>query len=105
MTDTGMNIIQVAIPLRLDTTFHYRVPEHLVSLAQPGKRVFVPFGRRKLTGYILGYAEESAGELKEIISILDPEPLFTSGELELYRWAAAYYLHPLGEVIKAALPA
>ena len=100
-----MNIVQVAIPLRLDTTFHYRVPEHLVNQAQPGKRALVPFGRRKLTGYILGHAEDTGSELKEIISILDQEPLFTSGELGLYRWAAAYYLHPLGEVIKAALPA
>jgi len=105
VTDTRRSIVQVAIPLPLDTVFDYLVPEHLADSVQPGKRVFVPFGRRKLTGYILGYAKESTGELKEIISVLDPDPLFTSGELELYRWAASYYLHPLGEVIKAALPA
>jgi primosomal protein N' (replication factor Y) len=104
VTDTVGNIIRVAIPLPLDTIFHYRVPVHLAGLVQPGKRVFVPFGRRKLTGYILSYAEESAGELKEIISVLDREPLFTAGELAFYRWAADYYLNPLGEVIKAALP-
>jgi primosomal protein N' (replication factor Y) (superfamily II helicase) len=105
VTHIRTNIVQVAIPLPLDILFDYLVPEHLADLVQPGKRVFVPFGRRKLTGYILGYAKNSGGELKEIISVLDPEPLFTPGELELYRWAASYYLHPLGEVIRAALPA
>jgi len=98
-------IIEVAVPLRLECTFHYLVPPHLASLVRTGKRVLVPFGRRKLTGYILGGSETATGELKEIIELLDPDPLFTGKELEFLRWAAGYYLHPLGEVIKSALPA
>ncbi len=98
-------IIEVAIPLPLDRTFHYSVPEPLRPRVRQGMRVFVPFGRRKVTGYVLGPAARPGAELKDIIDVLDDEPLFTSRELAFYRWIASYYLHPLGEVIKTALPA
>lgn len=105
MNDTSNAIIEVAIPLPLDQTFSYRVPESLRHGVETGRRVLVPFGRRKLTAYILGFAGDEGRELREIVELLDDGPLFTPEELEFYRWAAAYYLHPLGEVIKAALPA
>src|ERR1039457_4512907 len=98
-------IIEVSVPLPLDTTFHYSVPPELSSLVSPGKRVLVPFGGRKLTGYITGAAKTGGEGIKDILAVLDPAPLFTPGELEFFSWAASYYLHPLGEVIKAALPA
>ncbi len=99
-------IIEVAIPLHLDRTFHYRVPEHLQHRALSGRRALVPFGNRKLTGYILGEAAETEiANLKDIIDVLDSEPLWTAGELEFFRWAASYYQHPLGEVVQTALPA
>jgi primosomal protein N' (replication factor Y) (superfamily II helicase) len=101
-----LHIIEVAIPLYLEKTFHYRVPERLQKEALTGRRALVPFGNRKLTGYILG---DSAGSeisnLKEIIEILDSEQLWTAGELEFFRWTASYYQHPLGEVVRTALPA
>ena len=99
-----MKAIDVAIPLHLDSTYYYLVPPHLAPEISLGKRVQVPFGRRQLTGIVLGPVE-SREELKPIISVLDPEPLLTSDELEFLRWAASYYLYPLGEVIRAALPA
>lgn len=105
MTEPNSTIIEVAIPLRLNTTFHYLVPVHLAPLAQIGKRVLVPFGRRKMTGYIIGFAKSAGGELREIIELLDPAPIFTAKELEFLRWTSGYYLHPLGEVLKGALPA
>lgn len=98
-------IIETAIPLPLEKTFHYRVPPCLADMIDVGKRVLVPFGRRKLTGYIVGRPRSSERDLLEIIDILDPEPLFTPAELEFFQWAANYYLHPLGEVLKGALPA
>jgi primosomal protein N' (replication factor Y) (superfamily II helicase) len=98
-------IIEVAIPLHVETIFRYQVPERLAPLVRTGKRVLVPFGRRKLTGYIIGRAGIVEGELREIIDILDQEPLFTEKELEFLRWTAEYYLYPLGEVLKGALPA
>jgi len=98
-------IIEVAIPLHLDNTFQYLVPGRLTPMAQTGKRVLVPFGRRKLTGYIIGGSRSGDRDLLEIIEILDREPLFTVRELEFLRWTASYYLYPLGEVLKGALPA
>ena len=101
------HIVEVAIPLPLEGSFHYLVPERLAPSAIAGKRVLVPFGKRKLTGYLLGAALVAVTdcELKEVLDVLDEEPLFTASELEFYRWIASYYLHPLGEVIKMALPA
>ena len=105
MSDPSPHIIEVAVPLPLDKTFHYLVPADLAEIALSGKRVLVPFGRRKVTGYIVGIAEGTGENLREIVALLDEEPLFNPRELEFFRWSAAYYLCPLGEVIKAALPA
>ena len=105
MTDP-LHIIEVAIPLYLEKTFHYRVPERLLKEALTGRRALVPFGNRKLTGYILGDAAGSEiSNLKDILDVLDKEPLWTAGELEFFRWTASYYQHPLGEVVRTALPA
>jgi primosomal protein N' (replication factor Y) len=102
----GSIIIEIAIPLYLERTFHYLVPETLRELALTGRRALVPFGNRKLTGYILGIASGSAiANLKEIIAVLDNEPLWTAKELDFFRWTASYYQHPLGEVVRTALPA
>ncbi|HEY5512775.1 MAG TPA: primosomal protein N' [Geomonas sp.] len=105
MPTTPHHIVEVAIPLPLEGSFHYLVPSRLSPLAVPGTRVLVPFGRRKVTGYLLGDAPAAGGELKEVLEVLDEAPLFTADELAFYRWIAGYYLHPLGEVIKMALPA
>jgi primosomal protein N' (replication factor Y) len=99
-------IIDVAIPLPLEQTYSYAVPPELAERVLPGVRVLVPFGRRTVTGYVLGLSSAPPpGEMKEIIELLDREPLFTPADIDLYRWIAAYYLHPLGEVIRTALPA
>lgn len=101
----ALKIIEVAVPLPLDATFHYGVPPELVCRMKTGVRVLIPFGRRKITGYMIGNVPESAEKIRDIIDVLDEEPLFTEKELDFLRWSAGYYFHPLGEVIKAALPA
>jgi primosomal protein N' (replication factor Y) len=103
MTESPFTIIEVAVPLPLDQTYTYLVPEPLQGRLRVGMRVLVPFGRRTVTGYVLGPAASAEG-LKTVVEILDREPLLTPRELEFLRWAAAYYHHPLGEVLKAALP-
>ncbi len=102
--NTPVSAIDVAIPLHLDSTYHYLVPPELAPEIAVGKRVLVPFGRRRLIGIVLG-SIRSTEELKPVVAFLDPEPLLTTDELEFLRWASSYYLHPLGEVIRAALPA
>lgn len=97
--------MEVAVPLPLDNNFHYRVPSELVDRIKPGVRVFVPFGRRKLTAYVLGFSTPPPDQiLKDLLAVLDDEPLWTAGDLSFFHWTANYYFHPLGEVLKTALP-
>ncbi|UCD85298.1 MAG: primosomal protein N', partial [Deltaproteobacteria bacterium] len=97
--------VEVAISLPVDRTFFYSVPDRLESSIQVGKRVLVPFRSRRVTGYVLGFPRTvELTEIKEIIDILDEEPLFSKSGLKFLRWVAEYYFFPLGEVLKTALP-
>lgn len=103
------HIVSVAVALPVHDTFHYSVPAHLASQACPGKRALVPFGRRTVTGYLVGPAGEptdkiDAMEIKHILDVLDDAPLFPETMLPFFKWIAAYYMHPLGQVIHTALP-
>ncbi|MBC7173549.1 MAG: primosomal protein N', partial [Polyangiaceae bacterium] len=95
--------IEVAIPVPLRRTFTYRVPPELGTIV-PGTRVAVPFGRRKVAGIALGpVASAPEGvEVKSLAGILDPEPVFTDELLAFLEESSRYYLHPIGEVLRAA---
>ncbi len=97
--------VEVAVALPVDGTFSYLVPEALTDSASVGCRVLVPFGRRKVEGYIIGAGEScTKGQLKEIIEILDRYPLFPESMVPFYKWVHQYYIHPLGQVIQRSLP-
>ena len=102
-----MLTVQVALPVPLPRAFDY-LPEAGRAVADyaPGTRVRVPFGRRTLTGLVLGSGELSGdpGALREIGARLDDAPLVDAELLASLRWAAGYYGHPLGEALTAALP-
>ncbi len=73
--------------------------------------MLVPFGKRNLTGYVVGLSEELAPELdlddadvKDALELLDEIPLITAEVLDLARWAADYYAASWGEMLKASLP-
>src|SRR5438105_7480999 len=100
---------EIAVGVPLDTTFHYSVPAALSPSVVVGRRVLIPFGKRKTTGWVVGRPDALpkdgfAGEIKDVLGALDDGPLLTPSELDLYRWVADYYHHPLGLVLKAALP-
>ena len=97
--------IEVAVVLPLHNTYTYRVPDHLRAELQVGSRLLVPFGRRRVSGFALGPALPDPGlDIRDVISVLDDIPLFPESMVPLFRWAAGYYIHPIGEVIKTALP-
>ncbi|MGB4547813.1 MAG: primosomal protein N' [Syntrophales bacterium] len=97
--------VEVAVNIRSPKTFFYRVPGGLEKSVAVGKRVFVPLGKRSVTGYTIQCLEAvSLGETKEILEIMDPEPLFSEEDLHFYRWAADYYLYPLGKMLGEVLP-
>ncbi len=108
-----MKLLNIAVNAPLDNTLTYSVPETLLSEADKldtalliGRRVLVPLGGRKVTGYILGEAEsgETKFRIRNIHSIIDCRPVFFPGIIPLFKWMAAYYHYPIGEVIKSALP-
>jgi primosomal protein N' (replication factor Y) len=99
----------VAVPRPVRRLFTYSVPEAFRPLARRGVRVLVPFGPRKLTGYVvdlLPEGEPAADDLvlRAIEEVLDPVPVLDEAVLELTRWAADYYVTSWGEMIRAALP-
>ncbi|MEH0018068.1 MAG: primosomal protein N' [Desulfobacter sp.] len=97
--------IDVGVMLPVNQTFVYRIPEEFKADACPGMRVLVPFGRRRVTGYILGEQDDCGPyKAKNMISLLDDHPLFPQGDIPFFKWIAEYYIHPLGETIKTALP-
>jgi primosomal protein N' (replication factor Y) len=97
--------ISVAVTLPVMKSFTYQVPDHLRDFCLPGMRVLVPFGPRRVTGYILGSRDTCDGfTAKHILDVLDDHPLFPESEISFFQWISDYYLHPLGDVIKAALP-
>ena len=105
MKSEDPSVIRVAVTLPVWETFHYSVPSDLCPKARVGCRVLVPFGKRKVTGYIVEEISSSQeGELKSVSEVLDPEPLFRETMVPFFQWMSEYYLHPLGRLIQAALP-
>ena len=98
------NIVEVALPLSSFDTYLYTIPKG-ISL-EIGHRVLVPFRKRRLAGYVVGFKEKAPDGvvLKDIEAILDKVPLFSSEILELCKWASSYYHYPLGRLIKHILP-
>ncbi len=85
--------------------FHIRGPENLQGDVEVGKRVFVPFGNKKRTGFIIDIvASCDLKNIKSIIEILDEEPLFPANDLDLYRWTANYFMYPLGKTLAELVP-
>ncbi len=98
-------MIEVAAALPVHSLYTYSVPGHLKAQAVPGKRVIVPFGHRRITGYILGFPDKAPEQrIKPVFDIPDEEPLFPENMIPFFKWMALYYKHPIGEVIKTAIP-
>jgi len=99
--------IDVILPLPLDGVFTYSVPPELERQVVVGCRVLVPFGRNKTyVGIICGMGTvPSVSQIKPILQVLDTSPILLPSQLQLWQWMADYYLSPIGEVYKAALPA
>ncbi|HET9441039.1 MAG TPA: primosomal protein N' [Longimicrobiales bacterium] len=97
-------LVEVALPIPLPKTFTYRVPG---GGAQPGTRVRVAFGPRKLMGWIVGYADAATevSRIRDVDALLENEPSLAPDVLELCRWVSDYYVLPLGQVLRTALPA
>ena len=100
-----MNYCDVSLPVPLDQSFTYRLPETLRHRVQPGCRVLVPFGTRKLTGVAVKLHDQPQdGALKEVLRLVDEEPVLDAELLALGGWISQYYCAPLGEVLRSMTP-
>jgi primosomal protein N' (replication factor Y) len=101
-----MPIVRVALDVPVDTLFDYRAVD--ATAADVGRRVVVPFGKRKTAvGVILeitGASGVSPARLKSVLQVFRDEPPLSVEDLRLMRFAADYYRHPLGAVVMNALP-
>ncbi|MFQ5442493.1 MAG: primosomal protein N' [Thermodesulfobacteriota bacterium] len=96
---------EIAVNLPVDRTFSYAAGAALKGDVAVGKRVLVPFGRRTVTGYVVALkAEAGVDTVKDIIDVLDSEPLFDSRRLKFLKWIASYYQSPLGMVLSLVHP-
>ncbi len=102
-----MKYIDVIVPLPLDNTFTYIVPDEWVNQVSIGMRVVVPFGKNKMHTAIVCLIHSNKPELyeaKEIICLLDPYPILRHPQLKFWNWMSSYYQSYIGEVYQAAIP-
>ena len=98
--------VEVILPLAIPKTYTYSVPEKLVNKIQIGCRAEVVFGKnKKYAGIIKSISKDKPDyETKDIINIIDDEPVIYAKQLQLWKWISDYYMCSEGEVMAAALP-
>jgi len=85
------------------STFSYGIPPHLVG--QIGHAVWVPFGRRRLQGIVVGLSDiPQVTETRDIHSVIYPHPVLDAARIALARWMSGYYLSPLYACLSLMLP-
>ena len=97
---------QVVFPLPFRNEFTYSIPKEFEKVVKLGVRVVVPFGKRVLTGFIVGTSDKTniKEKIKPIRDVLDEKPIFDKESLKFYEWVSDYYLSSLGEALKNCVP-
>lgn len=99
--------VDVIVPLPIAGQYTYSLPEEMAERVCMGCRVVVPFGRKKFyTGLVTRVHEEApqAYETKDVSEVLDERPILLERQYAFWQWLSDYYLCPLGDVYKAAVP-
>ncbi|MEW4193451.1 primosomal protein N' [Bacillus altitudinis] len=96
----------------IDRPFDYRVPDRFKGLVKAGMRVVVPFGPRKIQGFVTKIKEETdvqSGNIKDIVDLFDLSPVLTDELLELSHWLTektlSYHITALQSMLPAAMKA
>jgi len=98
---------EIIIPLALPKNYTWLVPPTMQHEIRPGCRVEVNLGKNKKYAGIVKRIHEEKPEFfdpKEILNVLDNEPVVFEEQLRLWEWMASYYMCSEGEVMAAALP-
>lgn len=98
---------EVILPFSLQGLYTYRIPDTMIADVEPGRRVVVQFGKKKI--YTALVKTVFTGEppdypVKDIMSVLDNQPVLSNRQYDFWEWISRYYMCTLGEVMKAALP-
>ena len=103
-----MKYVDVIVPLPLAGKFTYLVRDEWDEDVRVGMRVVVPFGKKKMYTAIICLIHSQKPELyeaKEILCLLDNEPILRFPQMKFWEWIASYYQAYLGDVYQAAVPA
>ncbi|MFA5405322.1 MAG: primosomal protein N', partial [Ignavibacteria bacterium] len=96
--------VNIALNIPINKLFTYSVPKKYHKEAEIGKRVFVPFGKKTLTGIIVSVQESSdVKNIKEIKKIIDSKSIYTDEMILLSEWISRYYLSPIGRVLFSSI--
>ena len=109
---TNQSLYDIILPLAIADVYTYNIPDVLLPIANrqspiTGCRVLVPLGKKSVIGIIYRRHEgELAPNIKvrDVIQVIDEQPIVTPKQLQLWEWLAQYYMCTLGEVMAAALP-
>src|SRR5580692_5298341 len=87
-------------------TLTYSIPPALDGLVEPGHRVLAPLRSRKVTGLVTEVGEGlSTTQLKPILEVLEPQPLFDRAHLQLMEFLATYYMVSIADAYRSVIPA
>ena len=99
-------LYDIILPLAISDVYTYNIPE-TIQYPQIGSRVLVPIGRKSIIGIIYRCHEGKLApniKVRDIIQVIDEQPIVTTKQLQLWEWLAQYYMCTIGEVMAAALP-
>ncbi|MGH8003836.1 MAG: hypothetical protein ACRECJ_03830, partial [Limisphaerales bacterium] len=96
--------LEIGLPFRAGPILSYEAPKGQDPKALLGRRVIVPLGYKKEIGVVVGTDAPRTPGIKPIEKVIDGEPAYLPSILTLVRWAADYYISPLGPALRAAVP-
>ncbi|MCY7827325.1 primosomal protein N' [Bacillus spizizenii] len=106
-----MNFAEVIVDVstkNIDRPFDYKIPDHLKGMIKTGMRVIVPFGPRKIQGFVTAVKEASdlsGKSVKEVEDLLDLTPVLTEELMNLSSWLSDKTLSFKITALQAMLPA
>jgi primosomal protein N' (replication factor Y) len=106
MDEPGL-FADVLLPLPVQGLFTYRIPPELAALAGKWRRVVVQFGPKKIYSAVvvrMHHNPPAAARVKNILSVLDEEPVMNDIQYDLWQWMSSYYMCKPGEVMNVAMP-
>ncbi|MGP1464431.1 MAG: replication restart helicase PriA [Prevotella koreensis] len=101
-----MYFVDVILPIPLEGLFTYGLPEQWVGRVSMGVRVLVPLGKSKhyIAMAVKVHQTEPEMKWKPIEQVLDEQPVVREQQMRLWQWISEYYMSPIGDVFKAAMP-